>query len=104
MNMATSDAPRKVLVYLGDYVDRGPCSRETLDLILDAGPLKGGVGSTVVDVTGETPVILREGEVPKHEIVAALKSASQRIERIVEKVKYDLLQLGRIAADMDACL
>ena len=35
-DMATSDAPRKVLVYLGDYVDRGPCSRETLDLILDA--------------------------------------------------------------------
>ena len=35
-DMATSDASRKVLVYLGDYVDRGPYSRETLDLILDA--------------------------------------------------------------------
>ena len=38
-------------------------SAQGVDLILDAGPLKGGVGSTVVDVTGETPVILREGEV-----------------------------------------
>ncbi|MRR35872.1 threonylcarbamoyl-AMP synthase, partial [bacterium] len=47
-----------------------------VDLILDAGPLKGGVGSTVVDVTGETPVILREGEVTKHEIVAVLKSVA----------------------------
>ena len=46
-----------------------------VDLILDAGPLKGGVGSTVVDVTGETPIVIREGEVPRHEIVAALRSA-----------------------------
>ncbi|MDY6824608.1 MAG: L-threonylcarbamoyladenylate synthase [Thermodesulfobacteriota bacterium] len=34
------------------------------DLILDAGPLRGGVGSTVVDVTVSPPVILREGIVP----------------------------------------
>ncbi|MCK7504913.1 MAG: Sua5/YciO/YrdC/YwlC family protein [Desulfobacterales bacterium] len=36
-----------------------------VDLILDGGALKGGVGSTVVDVTGETPVVIREGEVSK---------------------------------------
>lgn len=47
-----------------------------VDLILDAGPLKGGTGSTVVDVTGETPTVIREGEVPKHEIIAALRSAA----------------------------
>ncbi len=34
------------------------------DLVLDAGKLKGGVGSTVVDVTASPPVILREGIVP----------------------------------------
>jgi L-threonylcarbamoyladenylate synthase len=34
-----------------------------LDLILDAGPLSGGIGSTVVDVTVDPPEILREGEV-----------------------------------------
>lgn len=45
-----------------------------VDLILDGGPLKGGVGSTVVDVTGEAPVVIREGEVSKPEILAALKS------------------------------
>ncbi len=44
-----------------------------VDLILDAGPLKGGVGSTVVDVTGDLPKVLREGEVPKFEILAALR-------------------------------
>jgi L-threonylcarbamoyladenylate synthase len=45
-----------------------------VDLILDGGPLKGGVGSTVVDVTGESLVVIREGEVSKPEILAALKS------------------------------
>ncbi len=45
-----------------------------VDLILDGGPLKGGVGSTVVDVTGAAPSIIREGEVSRLEILAALKS------------------------------
>ena len=34
---------------------------DRVDLILDAGPLKGGVGSIVVDVTVDPPKILREG-------------------------------------------
>lgn len=42
-----------------------------LDLILDAGPLKGGIGSTVVDVTEENrPKILREGEISARDIMA----------------------------------
>jgi L-threonylcarbamoyladenylate synthase len=41
-----------------------------LDLILDAGTLRGGRGSTVVDVTGDMPRILREGEVSTEEILA----------------------------------
>jgi len=40
-----------------------------LDLILDAGALKGGRGSTVVDVTVDPPKILREGEVSAAEIL-----------------------------------
>ena len=35
-----------------------------VDLVLDAGTLAGGKGSTVVDVTGKRPVILRKGVVP----------------------------------------
>jgi L-threonylcarbamoyladenylate synthase len=42
------------------------------DLILDAGPLEGGVGSTVVDVTREEPVILRSGTIPDDIIQRAL--------------------------------
>jgi L-threonylcarbamoyladenylate synthase len=45
-----------------------------VDLILDGGVLKGGVGSTVVDVTGENPAVIREGEISKPEILAAIKS------------------------------
>ena len=39
-----------------------------LDCILDAGPVPGGVGSTVVDVTGDRPEILREGVLSREEI------------------------------------
>ncbi|MCK5837770.1 MAG: threonylcarbamoyl-AMP synthase [Desulfobacula sp.] len=42
------------------------------DLILDAGSLKGGAGSTIVDVTGSCIHILREGEVSKDQINHAL--------------------------------
>jgi L-threonylcarbamoyladenylate synthase len=41
---------------------------EQLDLILDAGPLSGGMGSTVVDVTTPKPVIIREGAITKNRI------------------------------------
>jgi L-threonylcarbamoyladenylate synthase len=42
------------------------------DLVLDAGTLQGGVGSTVVDVTEEPPRILREGQVTAGEIMGSL--------------------------------
>jgi L-threonylcarbamoyladenylate synthase len=39
-----------------------------IDLIIDAGPLKGGTGSTVIDVTPPEPRILRQGAVPAKNI------------------------------------
>ena len=50
--------------------DLPPAVVEQLDLILDAGPLRGGRGSTVVDVSGNALKILREGVVSKEEILA----------------------------------
>lgn len=41
---------------------------EGLDVILDAGPAPGGTGSTVVDLTGDVPVIIREGAIPESQI------------------------------------
>ena len=43
---------------------------EQLDLVLDAGPLKEGIGSTVVDITGAEPIVIREGVVSKKTILA----------------------------------
>jgi L-threonylcarbamoyladenylate synthase len=45
---------------------------EQLDLVLDAGPLKEGVGSTVVDITGSEPIVIREGTLSKQAIMAAV--------------------------------
>lgn len=39
-----------------------------VDLIIDGGECPGGIESTVVDVTGEKPVILRKGAIPTEEI------------------------------------
>ncbi len=45
---------------------------EKADLILDAGPVKGGAGSTIVDVTLMPPPILRRGTVADTDIYACL--------------------------------
>ena len=45
-----------------------PALIEHADLVLDAGRLKGGMGSTIVDVTTSPVVIIREGEVTATQI------------------------------------
>jgi tRNA threonylcarbamoyl adenosine modification protein (Sua5/YciO/YrdC/YwlC family) len=37
---------------------------DELDLVLDGGPTPGGASSTIVDLTGPEPVVLREGLTP----------------------------------------
>jgi L-threonylcarbamoyladenylate synthase len=54
--------------------DINPRISDKVDLILDAGPLKGGIGSTVVDVTVDPPIILREGAISAKEIFFALET------------------------------
>jgi len=50
--------------------DLEPQVAHRLDLILDAGPLAGGRGSTVVDVTeGNRPIVLREGVISARDIM-----------------------------------
>jgi L-threonylcarbamoyladenylate synthase len=61
---AAADAPG-VLAQLGERVD----------LILDGGPARGGVPSTVVDCSGETPRILRAGAIVATDLSAALAGA-----------------------------
>lgn len=45
---------------------------DKIDLVIDGGQCPGGRESTIVDVTGETPVVLREGAI----LVAELEHAS----------------------------
>jgi L-threonylcarbamoyladenylate synthase len=53
---------------------------DQLDLVLDAGPLEGGIGSTVVDVTGEAPQILRVGVVLEKDVLAPLTGKPRGLE------------------------
>jgi L-threonylcarbamoyladenylate synthase len=46
---------------------------DRIDLIIDGGECPGGQESTVLDITREPPVILRQGIVPSHEIDRAYK-------------------------------
>lgn len=52
--------------------DMDPQITGQVDLVLDAGMLQGGVGSTVVDVTVEPPRILREGQVTAMQILESI--------------------------------
>jgi L-threonylcarbamoyladenylate synthase len=54
--------------------DLDPRVEKKLDLILDAGPLKGGAGSTVIDVTTDIPKIIREGAASSKDIFSALEN------------------------------
>jgi L-threonylcarbamoyladenylate synthase len=45
---------------------------EQLDGVVDTGPLKGGRGSTVIDVTFDPPRILRQGTISEKEIQSVL--------------------------------
>lgn len=44
-----------------------------VDLIIDSGPAPGGRPSTVIDLSGETPKVLREGAIPAERIEALLR-------------------------------
>lgn len=55
----------EILVQLGSRVD----------LVLDGGPARGGVPSTVVDCSGELPRVLRAGAIPSAALAALLNEA-----------------------------
>ncbi len=56
-----------------DIRDLPPEILREVDSVLDAGPLAGGAGSTVVDATGPAPRVLREGKIAASDIFAALE-------------------------------
>ncbi len=56
---------REIATLLGD----------ALALVIDGGPIRGGLASTVVDCTGERPLVRRVGAIPVDEIARALAAA-----------------------------
>ncbi len=54
--------------------DLPPSIIQGVDLILDAGILKGGTGSSVVDTTTDPVKVLREGIIPANDILAAINN------------------------------
>jgi L-threonylcarbamoyladenylate synthase len=45
-----------------------------VEIIIDGGPTPGGLPSTIVDLAGERPRVLREGKIPAVRIEALLRS------------------------------
>lgn len=55
-----------------DQVERALGDR--IDLLIDAGPTRGGAASTIVDATAAAPVLVRAGAIPWEEILAWLNT------------------------------
>jgi tRNA A37 threonylcarbamoyladenosine synthetase subunit TsaC/SUA5/YrdC len=53
---------------------------EDVEIILDGGPVTGGLASTIVDVTGERPRVLRLGALSIESLDEALAESGVRID------------------------
>jgi len=60
-NLSGLPPARDIETVLGYFGDR-------IDLIIDAGPAPGGLPSTIVDVRGAAPKILREGQISRERL------------------------------------
>ncbi len=74
-NLSGHPSPRTAGDVLADLGGR-------VELIIDGGPCRGGIESTVVDLTRKTPEIARVGAIPREELSALLK-----IERRLTQTK-----------------
>jgi L-threonylcarbamoyladenylate synthase len=53
---------------------------ERIDIIIDGGRCPGGIESTVLDLTGESPRLLREGAISRAELESVTGSELVEIE------------------------
>jgi L-threonylcarbamoyladenylate synthase len=58
---------------LADPREVGTLFAGKVDLLVDGGPAPGGLPSTIVDLSGERPRLLREGRIPRERIEAFLR-------------------------------
>ena len=76
-----ASAPQVTLVVGGTSIevakDSATLTIGDCEVVVDGGPL-GGAPSTVVDLTGAEPVILREAAVPAEDVLSRLRSLTDR--------------------------
>lgn len=53
---------------------------EHVEVVLDGGPSRGGVSSTIVDCTAEAPRVLREGAISREELREVLAGLGATLE------------------------
>lgn len=63
---------------------------DAVDMILDGGPCDVGVESTIVDMSGDAPVILRPGMITAEQIEAVLKRSVARSKKNAPRVSGSL--------------
>lgn len=68
-----------------EHVVKGLAGR--VDLVLDGGPTDVGIESTVIDVTGPVPVLLRPGSIPRAELEAVVGPLSRPVAREGEEAR-----------------
>jgi L-threonylcarbamoyladenylate synthase len=71
-NLFSRPSPTTAAHVLDDLGDR-------IDLVLDGGPTRVGVESTVLDLSGEVPMILRPGAVTREMLLEVLPRVDSRI-------------------------
>lgn len=79
-NLSGSPSPTTARDVLADMAGRIP-------LILDGGACQVGVESTVVSLTGETPVLLRPGYITKEQLETALGKPVALSDAVLHKLK-----------------
>jgi L-threonylcarbamoyladenylate synthase len=57
--------------HVADHIENGQMAQDVA-MVLDGGPCKVGVESTVLDLTGERPILLRPGGIPRETLQAYL--------------------------------
>jgi L-threonylcarbamoyladenylate synthase len=76
--ITTTSANRRSMSPAVNAVQIADAFPQGIDCILDAGPIPGGTGSTVVDLTGREPVVLRAGAVSREDILRCVKESIPR--------------------------
>jgi L-threonylcarbamoyladenylate synthase len=84
-NLSGRPSPTTAAHVLDDLAGR-------IHIVLDGGPTPIGIESTVLDLTGKSPVILRPGAVAKEEIAAVVGVAAETIREAFTERNADWLR------------